>query len=81
MTLEEILQEDIRRYPIGTEYKECRHSGVHVTKYTPKWYEKSLLQIMGKDGGGLIYWGGEWAEIISVPEQLDVTEFNYLTNN
>lgn len=79
MTSEEILQEAIKRYPIGTKFK-CLHDckGGPIIEMDHHIDGMGVIRVLG--GTGCIYDSGEWAKIISLP-MLDPSEFNYLITN
>ena len=70
MTLEETLVEAKIRYPIGTEFKCIYNNDLHRVS---KDLQIELNSHISHYGIGYVYKDGQWAEIISLPEN----NFNY----
>ena len=74
MTIEEIIAEAKRRYPIGTKYRNavnpsndhaCVMKGNDIIPWINDHHKPEFQSITERSSSGIIYSNGNWAEIIS----------------
>ena len=74
MNEEEILAEAIKRYPIGTRFRNYNKNGVYTITGEFKWGNNNNIQASieelndDKEYFGCVYIKGKWSEIIEYPE-------------
>jgi len=76
MTNEQLLEKAKRDYPVGTEFIDMSREKVIATT-DPWFFSENFIAVRPKFGGGACYKNGNWAEIISRPEESKNKETNH----